>query len=366
MSRVDLEAAMVEEAERLGFSLVGVADPGPSAHEDFYAEWIGREFHREMGYVARDTAVARRADLTTTLDGVRSVIVVAHEYYQTDLPGVPDDPSRGVIARYARGRDYHDVVKKKLVALGRWLDDRVEGGVEPRAYVDTGPILERELAQRAGLGWFGKNTMLINPQRGSYFFIGLLLVDVELRADEPFVEDRCGTCRACLDACPTGALLGRDENGAPVMDTRRCISYLTIEHRGSIPEELRPFGNRIYGCDICQEVCPWNERFAEVAVEGDDAARESSPSTDAPTLLELMRMTENEWRAFTRGTAIRRAGYSGFRRNVAIGLGNWLASSEAPDPAVTRELSAAAAAEDPVVAEAAAWALGQAKAAGQR
>ena len=227
-----------------------------------------------MGYLAREDAVARRADLHRTMETVRSVVVVADDYYQEDPPGVPDDPSRGVIARYARGRDYHKVLKKKLTALGSWLDEQVEGVVEFRAYVDTGPILERELAQRAGLGWFGKNTMLIHPRRGSYFFLG--------RA-----PGGCGPPRRrALQGRPLWVLPGvpgrvshrsapgADESGAPVMDATRCISYLTIEHRGPIPEELRPLmGNRVFGCDICQEVCPFTRKFSVVAAERDYAAR---------------------------------------------------------------------------------------------
>jgi ferredoxin len=309
-----------------------------------------------------------------------------------------------VIARYARGRDYHKVVKKKLTALGKWLEEEVRAGgaadasappVAWRAYVDTGPLLERDLAWRAGLGWFGKNTMLIHPRKGSYFFLGVLLTNLELAPDEPFKADHCGSCRACLDACPTGALLGRDANGAPVMDATLCISYLTIEHKGAIPAALRPLiGNRVYGCDICQEVCPWNVRFAEVAAEtglccaaglggrvgrrprrprrrrphrgghshhGRAGARRpyehergrvgrvhagvghaaggvrraaaecggetisvapigdpddpddhgpteaTIPTTDGPTLVDLMRMSEDEWDAYTRGSAMRRA-----------------------------------------------------------
>ncbi|MFW6205992.1 MAG: tRNA epoxyqueuosine(34) reductase QueG, partial [Gemmatimonadota bacterium] len=187
------------------------------------------------------------------------------------------EPSNGVIARYARGRDYHRVVKKKLMALLRWLEDELgEELPVARAYVDTGPVLERELARRAGLGWFGRNTMLIDPRRGSYFFLGELLLPFELDYDEPFEADRCGTCRACLDACPTGALLGRDENGAPIMDATRCISYLTIENRGPIPEDLRPLmGNRVFGCDICQEACPFVQRFAVESAEADYLPRRS-------------------------------------------------------------------------------------------
>ena len=255
---VTLTTRLKEQARELGFSLVGVASVEPSAHMDLYREWVEDGRHGEMGYLAREDAVARRADLRRTLPSVRSVVVVGDEYFQEDPPGVPADPARGVIARYARGQDYHGTIKKRLLELHRWVEAS-EGPVEGRVYVDTGPILERELAVRAGVGWFGKNTMLIHPKRGSYFFLGLLLLDLDLDADAPFQEDHCGTCRSCLDACPTRALLGRDASGAPVMDATRCISYLTIEHRGSIPVELRPLmGNRVYGCDICQEVCPWN------------------------------------------------------------------------------------------------------------
>ena len=389
---VALARTVRDEARALGFDQVGVVRPDATDHMAFYRAWIADGRHGGMRYLARADAVARREDLSSTMASVRSVVVVAHEYFQEDPPGVPGDPARGVIARYARGRDYHRVVKKKLKALGRRLEEIAARPVEWRAYVDTGPILERDLARRAGLGWFGKNTMLLHPRRGSYFFLGVLLTDLELAPDAPFEADHCGSCRACLDACPTGALLGRDETGAPVMDATRCISYLTIEHRGAIAYELRPgMGNRVYGCDICQEVCPWNVRFAELAAERDYAARkeweaewpvgdvsaETSddpassddddgprpdsviPGTDGPSLIALMRMDEDEWDAFTRGSAIRRAGYSGFMRNVAIALGNWLAASDSPDPDAIGVLVAALSDEDPVVAEAAAWGLGR-------
>ncbi|MGD2068876.1 MAG: tRNA epoxyqueuosine(34) reductase QueG [Gemmatimonadota bacterium] len=395
----------------LGFGPVGVTHPRASGHLPFYREWLAAERHGEMRYLERDDAVRRRGSLERTMDGVRSVVVVAHPYFQEDAPGVPDAPSVGVIARYARGRDYHKVVKKKLLALLRWIGEEIDPAVEGRAYVDTGPLLERELGQRAGLGWFGRNTMLIHPRQGSYFFLGVLLLDLDLEADEPFEADHCGTCRACLDACPTGALLGRDENGAPVMDARRCISYLTIENPGPIPEALRPLvGNRVFGCDICQEVCPWNERFAEEASEPgyaargagelptgvealageravemgegvsaetrgdrggsvsgerrDDASAETSgvgnpahPGTSAPSLVELIRMTREEWDAFSRGSAIRRAGYAGFKRNVAVAMGNWLASVDEPPEEAVTVLREALEDESELVREHAAWAL---------
>jgi len=227
-------------------------------------------------------------------------------------------------------------------------------GVATRAAVDTAPILERELARRAGLGWFGRNTMMIHPRAGSWFFLGVILLDAEVEPDEPFERDHCGSCRACLDACPTGALLGRTPEGAPVMDATRCISYLTIEHRGPIPEDLRPLmGNRVYGCDICQEVCPFPTRFAEPAREPgyaargpgatpfgvEDVSQETSeppvhPGTDAPSLVALLQMAldPEAWEAFSRGSAIRRAGRAGFARNVCVALGNWGAGvgSETP------------------------------------
>jgi len=406
--REQLTEELKARARELGFSLVGVTDHTRSAHMELYRSWVKQELHGDMSYLAREDAVARRADLSGTLKSVKSVVVVAHEYFAPDAHGIPDDASRGVIARYARGADYHRVVKKKLNALLAWLDERTEGRVEGRAYVDTGPLLERELAQRAGLGWFGRNALLINPSRGSYFFLGVLLLDLELPPDGPFTADRCGSCHACLDACPTGALLGRDEHGAPRIDARRCISYLTIELRGPIPRELRPaIGNRIYGCDICQEVCPFNVRFAResaepryaargpgerpVGVEGlqgespsgvealsgegvagsewpDVSAETSSsadgprrallpvhPGTEGPSLVELLgaALDENAWEEFSRGSAMRRAGRSGFARNVCVALGNW------GSPEAVPVLSAALSDPSPLVRGHAAWALGR-------
>ena len=364
-----IEARLKDRAAALGFSLVGIAPAEESGHTAFYREWLSRGAHGDMGYLAREDAVARRGDLTRTLPSIRSVVVVAHEYFSEDAPGVPDDPSVGVIARYARGRDYHKVVHAKLTQLLVWLREAEGVELEGRAYVDTGPILERELASRAGLGWFGKNTMLIHPRRGSWFFLGCLLLDAALEPDEPFAADHCGTCTRCLDACPTGALLGRDENGAPRIDARRCISYLTIEHRGPIPAELRPLiGNRIYGCDICQEVCPFNRKFSEPAGEPAYAARAPSeppggvqplradgshPGTRAPRLVELMRMDSASWEAFSRGSAVRRAGHAGFLRNVAVALGNWGSGDAVP------VLSDALSHQEPLVRGHAAWALGR-------
>jgi epoxyqueuosine reductase len=352
---VTLTTRLKEHARGLGFSLVGVATVEPSDHLDLYRRWVGDGRHGEMAYLAREDAVARRGDLRGTLPSVRSAVVVGHEYFQEDPPGVPADPARGVIARYARGQDYHDVIKGRLLELHRWIQASAEGPVEGRVYVDTGPILEREMALRAGLGWFGKNTMLIHPKQGSYFFLGLLLLDLALDADAPFEEDHCGSCRSCLDACPTGALLGRDASGAPVMDAPRCISYLTIEHRGPIPVELRALmGNRVYGCDICQEVCPWNERFARPA---EDEAYRTRAGLDGPSLVDLAQLLlgldESEFRALFRESPITRAKRAGLLRNVCVALGNWGAREAIPI------LGRALTDKEALVRGHAAWALGR-------
>ena len=343
------------QARSLGFSRLGVAKADPSVHMDFYQSWIDADMHGEMQYLAREESIGRRSDVRKTLQGVRSVIVVGHDYLTEDLGCSSDDPALAVIARYARGDDYHDIIKKKLLALLRWRREHVEENIEARAYVDTGPILERDLAQRAGLGWFGKNTMLIHPNSGSLFFLGLLLVDVELAVDRPFHKDRCGTCHSCIDACPTGALLGRDARGAPLMDARRCISYLTIEHRSAIPLEFRgAIGNRIYGCDICQEVCPWNERFAGLSEEKAYRARDD---LDGPLLVDLaetlLSIDEVGFREMFKKSAIRRARRSGLLRNVCVALGNW--GSQQAVGTLTRALSDT----ESLVRGHAAWALGE-------
>jgi len=365
------------EARRLGFDVVGIAALRASDHADFYRDWVASGRHGEMQYLARPDAVEARLDPGARWAGLKSAVVVAHHYAAVSdgaSEAVLAPASTGVIARYARGRDYHRVVKIKLLALLRFVEGEV-GHALPlaRAYVDTGPLLERELARRAGLGWFGRNTMLIDPRRGSYFFLGSLLLPFELDYDEPFEADRCGSCTACLDACPTGALLGRDENGAPVMDARLCISYLTIENSGAIPEELRPpIGNRIYGCDICQEVCPFSIKFSAPSAEPSYAARRPSespvgvemdptapsdwhPGTESPSLVDLFgtALSEDAWESFSRGSAIRRAGREGFARNVAVALGNWGDDSAAP--VLTRGLKD----PHPLVRGHAAWALGR-------
>jgi len=296
------------------------------------------------------------------MEDVRSVVVVTQNHDQSDSPGVPEDPSRGVVSRYARGEDYHDVLKARLQELLGWVRrEAIRKGLarEVRGfpYVDTGPILERELGMRAGLGWFGKNTMLIHPRRGSYFFLGLLLLDLPLPPDPPFKGEHCGSCRACLAACPTGALLGRDERGAPVMDARRCISYLTIELKGAIPRGLRPtMGNRIFGCDICQEVCPFARKFSSVSEE---PAYRASSWTNGPSLVDLMGLSEDEFLSVFSGSPVKRAKRRGLLRNVAVALGNWLASVDPPPLEAVAALVSALSDSEPIVRGHAAWALGR-------
>jgi epoxyqueuosine reductase len=260
------------------------------------------------------------------------------------------EPS-GPVARYARGDDYHDIMLERLTTLHTWLAAEVDEPVLGKPYVDTGPLLERDLARRAGLGWFGKNTNLINPALGSFFFLGVLLVGIELTPDAPFAADRCGTCTRCLDACPTDAIV------APrALDARRCISYLTIELKGDIPVDLRSqTGDLIYGCDICQDVCPWNERFARQLAEGSPySARAALGAKDARTLArELLGMSDADFRESFAGSPMKRAKLLGLKRNAAVVLGN---VGTADDLQLLEE---AGSDPEPLVREHARWALGQ-------
>ena len=336
----ELTEAVKEKARRLGFDLAGIVHPGPSDHLSRYKAWLAKGYHAEMGYLSRPDALKKRADPRVLMRGIRSVVVVGLNYY----PGDHDEheESQGKVARYAWGVDYHDVLLDGLGRMAAWLEDHLGRDVIYRPYVDFGPLMERALAQRAGLGWFGKNTNLIHPDIGSYFFLGELLLDVPLAADDPFRGGRCGTCTACLDACPTGALV------APgALDARRCISYLTIEHRGGIPEAMRPlFEDWVFGCDICQEVCPWNQRFASPA---DPSV--FHPSRPVLDLIDVMGLDEDGFRARFRETPLWRAGRGGLLRNAAVTLGNLGA------PAGVAALEAAADDQDPLVREHARWAL---------
>jgi len=306
-----LEERIKARARAMGFEPVGITRLGPASTYDAFDRWLEQGFAGEMTYLPR--GAAKRRDTTLPFAGVRSAVVVALNY--------GGKQPAGSIARYARGDDYHDVMLARLDELQEWLETECGGAVRAKAYVDTGPILERDLAQRAGLGWIGKNTMLINPKRGSFFFLGALFVDLELEPDAPFEADHCGNCTRCLDACPTGAFV------APhVMDARRCISYLTIEHRSEIAPELQPLmGELLYGCDICQDVCPWNRKFA---TEHGDTALAPRPENLHPDPQDLVDLTDEQFRARFARSPIKRAKRAGIARNAAIAIRNQSVSGE--------------------------------------
>jgi epoxyqueuosine reductase len=331
-----LETRLKEQARKIGFDLVGIAPAVAADHFDRLEEWLARGFAGEMGYMEKH-AQARRHP-SSILPTVRSVIMVALNY----AASAPASPGR--ISRYARGEDYHDVLRRKLNGLLAWIQEQVPR-TQGRGVIDTAPLLERDFARRAGLGWFGKNTMLLHKKLGSWFFLGALLVDLELAADAPFATQHCGTCTACLDACPTQAFVGPG-----MLDARRCISYLTIELRGLVPEDLRPgLGDWIFGCDVCQEVCPWNRK----APLGQEPAFQSRPELEKVDLLELLLLSEEEFRRRFRHTALWRTKRRGLVRNVALVLGN--TGDERALPGLRKVMHD----PDPVIREAAAWAVEQ-------
>jgi len=304
---IALEARIKQRARELGFELVGIAAAGPADDFGRLREWLMQGFAGEMSYMHRHAEARRHPG--SILPEVHSVVMVGMNYN----PATPEQPSTGKIARYARGMDYHDVLRARLNQLLAWIQGDAPGCLG-RGVVDTAPLLERDFARRAGLGWIGKNTMLLNKRVGSYFFLGALLLDLELQPDLSHETDHCGTCAACLNACPTQAFI---EPG--LLDARRCISYLTIELKGSIPLELRePMGEWIFGCDVCQEVCPWNRK----APPGKEPALAPRPDLESIDPIELLGLTPEEFRQRFRGTAITRTKRRGLLRNAAIVLGN--------------------------------------------
>ena len=335
-----LEARIKAQAFGLGFDLVGICTLGMAATAGAFDDWVAEGYAGTMEYLPRGRD--KRHDSRLPLPGAASAVVVAMNYGGRE----PDGP----VARYARGDDYHDLMIERLRTLHRWLNEEAGGPVLGKAYVDTGPLLERDLAQRAGLGWFGKNTNLINPSSGSFFFLGALLIGLELAADAPFAADRCGSCTRCLDACPTGAFV------APrVLDATRCISYLTIELREAIPVDLREdIGDRLYGCDICQTCCPWNISFARDLTEPAFAPREAVAGKDARALARaLLAMSSEEFSRGFKGSPMKRAKLRGLQRNAAVVLGN--IGDEGDQSVLERALEH----EEPLVRQHSAWALEQ-------
>ena len=329
-------------ARDLGFADVGIAGTDLGHDEAYLERWLADGHHGEMDYMARHgTRRSRPAELEP---GTLRVVSVRMDYIPPGTSNAWDvihDGEKAYVARYALGRDYHKVMRNRLQKLAAKIGERI-GDFGYRAYVDSAPVLEKALARNAGLGWIGKHTVLINKRAGSYFFLGELYTDLPLPVDEP-ASAHCGSCRRCIDICPTQAIV------APYrLDARKCISYLTIELKGSIPEELRaPIGNRVFGCDDCQLICPWN-KFAQEATEPDFAPRHS---LDGPKLVDLFAWSEQEFLSRTEGMAIRRTGYEGWLRNLAVGLGNAPTSPDVVDALEAR-------ANDPsaVVREHVAWA----------
>ncbi len=340
-------AALARDIKRwggeLGFDQVGITDTRLEGHEARLAQWLALQRHGEMGYMARN--VGKRSRPESLVPGTVRVISVRMDYLpepQAGAEAVLAQPALGYVSRYALGRDYHKVIRHRLRDLARRIEDSV-GAFGFRAFVDSAPVLEKALAERAGLGWIGKHTNVLHKQSGSWFFLGELYTDLPLPVDEP-AANHCGSCRACIDVCPTQAITAPYE-----LDARRCISYLTIELRGSIPVELRPLiGNRLYGCDDCQLVCPWN-KFAQLTTESDFLPRHD---LDAPLLTALFGWSEEEFLRRTEGSAIRRIGHECWLRNIAVALGNAATSDE-----VTRALESRRHHPSPLVREHVQWAL---------
>jgi epoxyqueuosine reductase len=345
-ARGPLTAARIKaEAVAVGFDLCGIASADSFPELSFLREWLDRGYAGEMHYMHR--TAERRADVRAVMPSARSVISLG-VVYNTDRPYSTEnaDPSRAAIARYAWGDDYHVVIERRLNELVARLRAAAGEAFDARAYVDTGPVQERVYAQYAGLGWIGKNTCLINPELGSWIFLAEIICSLPIEPDAPEL-DQCGTCTLCLEACPTGALVG-----PRVLDSTRCLSYLTIELKGSIPADRRDaVGDHAYGCDICQEVCPWNPPPPTAVT----AQHEWQPRAglDRPRLLELWRRSDDELRALLKGSAMKRAGVTRLRRNLAVAVGN----SGDPDAAEPLKSHAEPTCLDPLVTEHVAWAV---------
>ncbi|MBV9617697.1 MAG: tRNA epoxyqueuosine(34) reductase QueG [Verrucomicrobia bacterium] len=332
-----LKARLVDFAREIGFDSCRVTACVSPAHANEFEDWLDDGAHGEMNYMARGEEKRRNPQII--FPGAKSIVVLALNYFSDTRKRIPDSGKKGRIASYALGDDYHDVIKAKLDKVDNFL--RESGGTQ-KCYVDTGPILERDHAAEAGIGWHGKSTMLINEKLGTWFFLAEILTTLDLPPDAA-VRDRCGTCERCIKACPTGAITAPHK-----LDSRRCISYLTIELKSSIPLELRSLmGDRIFGCDDCLDACPWN-RFAKVSRESAFAARRS---TTAFSLRDYLRLSEAEFRKLFRNSPIKRIKRRGFLRNVCVALGNVGTREDLP------ALEHAASDPEPLIAEHANWAI---------
>ncbi len=329
-------------AAAAGFDICGIAPPAAFPELEFLNEWIARGYHGGMHYLARNAD--RRADVRAVLPSATAVIMLG-TVYNADRPysTTIDDRSTAAIARYAWGDDYHQVIEDRMRRLVQALEE-LSGRFEYKAYVDTGPVQERVYAKYAGLGWIGKNTCLINRDMGSWLFLSAIICDLPLEPDVPAL-DHCGRCTLCIDSCPTGAITAPYQ-----LDARRCLSYLTIENKDGIPGEFREaIGHHAYGCDICQDVCPWNRKAATTV----DAAWQPRDGLDAPRSLELWTRSDDSLRALLKGSPMKRAGVRRLRRNLAVAIGN----SGDPSAADILEAQPDDTCADPVVQEHVAWAV---------
>jgi len=340
-ARASISERLKAQAYGLGFDLAGIAALGVPDTKPQFDAWLAAGNAGNMTYL-HDVGADLRRDARAPHPGATHALVVAMNYGG-------HEPS-GPVARYARGDDYHEVLRERLRELHHWLERETGQPINARPYVDSGPVLERDLAQRAGLGWFGKNTCLISPKDGSFLFLASLFVEYPLQPDVPFEADRCGSCTRCIDACPTGAL-----TSPRVLDANLCISYLTIELRDTIPEHLRaPINDLVYGCDICQEVCPYNRKFSLPLTELRFAPRAVLGGMDARSLaVRLLQMSVAEYTAAFKGSPMKRAKFSGLKRNAAVVLGNVGSAADVP------ALIAALRDEAPLVRSHVAWALGR-------
>lgn len=313
MDYLHLTSAIKQWAKDLGFQQIGITSPSLTQYEKRFLDWLAQGFHGCMDYMQKHGVKRTRPE--ALIPGTVRIISVRMDYLpaRTSLLKTLKNDKKAYVSRYALGRDYHRLLRKRLELLAKKMSEAI-GSFGYRAFCDSAPVLEKPLAEKAGLGWIGKNTNLINPKAGSWFFLGEIYTDIPLPIDPPFEKNHCGSCAACLSICPTQAIIAPYQ-----LDARRCISYLTIELRGSIPIELRPLiGNRIYGCDDCQLVCPWN-KFAKYSREEAFQPRHQLHASD---LIDLFAWTEEEFISKTEGSAIRRIGYECWLRNIAVALGN--------------------------------------------
>lgn len=345
METPSLTQEIKNEAYRQGFQLVGITSPKPPPHLKTYLTWLEKGYHASMTWIETDRARQRRADPLKILPDCKSILVLGIRYPKP-APSIINNTHNPKVASYAYGNDYHDILPTRLNRIVSFIRDRTGKEISNRYYTDTGAILERELAQQAGLGWIGKNSCLINPESGSYFLLAEIFLGIELEIDQPLNKDFCGSCNRCIKNCPTSCItLDR------MIDSNRCISYLTIEHKGFIPEEVRPkIENWLFGCDICQIVCPWNQKFAGPKY---DPAFTVRPGIPPSQLSDELMLTPEHFNQKFKGNPIKRAKRRGYLRNVAIVLGN------IRDKRAVPSLCNALNDPDELVRGHAAWALGQ-------